>query len=423
MPMPWSSRGAVPGSSSNDLGGAPDGTGAQSSAADDVVKEILDAGGEAVASYDSVATPEGGAAIVQSAVDAFGSVDVLINNAGILRDKSIAKLELPDVEAILDVHLRGAFHTTIPAFRQMKEQGYGRLLFTTSSAGLFGNFGQANYGAAKMGLVGLSRIVALEGAKTNIRSNVIAPAAATRLTKELFGPAMDRMQPEDVVPMSVYLVSEDCEVSGEIYSAMGGRFARVFVGAVPGWIAERPRHRRRRGREPRADPRHDRLHHPRQRLRRARAAAEQGDLDRHDQGLRRRGRHDPVHQARQRRRPTTPTGRGRRARKALEDAGIAYDDDRAGRRRLRATATRPPASARVYELGLTGIPVVNVNNNCSTGSTALYLARQLVEGGIADCVLALGFEKMQRGSLGAGVRRPHEPARQARDRAVRAARA
>jgi len=219
----------------NDLGGASDGTGGGSSMADAVVKEIQEAGGQAVANYDSVSTPEGGAAIVQSALDAFGSVDVVINNAGILRDKTFAKLTPEDLEIVLDVHLKGAFYVSQPAFRHMKDAGYGRFLYTASAAGIFGNFGQTNYGAAKMGLVGLSNVLAVEGAKYNIKSNVIAPIAKTRLTEALLGPVADSLAPDCVTPLSVYLVSEACEVSHEIYSVGGGRFARIFIGLAPGW--------------------------------------------------------------------------------------------------------------------------------------------------------------------------------------------
>ena len=163
----------------NDLGGAADGTGAGSSMADEVVKEIEAAGGMAVANYDSVSTPEGGEAIVQTAVDNFGKVDIVINNAGILRDKSFSKLEPKNLEIVLDVHLKGAFFVSQPAFRVMKENNFGRFIFTASGAGIFGNFGQTNYGAAKMGLVGLSSVLAVEGAKNNIKCNVIAPIART----------------------------------------------------------------------------------------------------------------------------------------------------------------------------------------------------------------------------------------------------
>ena len=219
----------------NDLGGAADGTGGGSSMADAVVKEITEAGGQAVANYDSVSTPEGGEAIVKTAVDSFGGVDVVINNAGILRDKTFAKLEPQELEIVLDVHLKGAFFVSQPAFRHMKDKGYGRFLFTAAAAGIFGNFGQTNYGAAKMGLVGLSNVLAVEGAKYNIKSNVIAPIARTRLTESLLGPLAESLAPDCVTPLSVYLVSEASEISHEIYSVGGGRFARIFIGLSPGW--------------------------------------------------------------------------------------------------------------------------------------------------------------------------------------------
>ena len=153
----------------NDLGGAVDGTGSDKGAAQLVVDEIKAAGGEAVANTDSVATPEGGESIVQTAVDAFGKVDIVINNAGILRDKSFHNMTPDLVDPVLDVHLRGAFNVTGPAWKIMREQGYGRIVSTSSAAGIFGNFGQANYGAAKMGLVGFTNVLAVEGAKYNIR--------------------------------------------------------------------------------------------------------------------------------------------------------------------------------------------------------------------------------------------------------------
>ena len=223
----------------NDLGGNTDGTGAGTSMADLVVKEITEAGGEAVASYDSVSTPEGGAAIVQAAVDAFGTVDIVINNAGILRDKSFAKIEPADFDILIDVHLRGAFHVSQPAFKVMKEHGFGRFVHTTSAAGLFGNFGQGNYAAAKTGLIGLSNVLAIEGAKNNITSNVIAPIAKSRLTEDLLGPLADALQPELVTPLVVYLASPQCSITHEIYSVGGGRIARVFLGLTPGWVQEK----------------------------------------------------------------------------------------------------------------------------------------------------------------------------------------
>jgi NAD(P)-dependent dehydrogenase (short-subunit alcohol dehydrogenase family) len=197
----------------NDLGGGMDGRGGGSSMADAVVKEIAEAGGQAVASYDSVATAQGGEAIVETAVDRFGKVDIVINNAGILRDKTFVKLAAEDLESVIDVHLKGAFFVTQPAFRSMKENGYGRLLFTSSTSGLLGNFGQTNYGAAKAGLLGLSNVLALEGAKYGIKSNVIAPTARTRLTEDLLGPMAERLAPECVTPLALYLVSEACEVT------------------------------------------------------------------------------------------------------------------------------------------------------------------------------------------------------------------
>jgi NAD(P)-dependent dehydrogenase (short-subunit alcohol dehydrogenase family) len=203
------------------------------------VKEIVEAGGEAVANYDSVASPEGGEAIVQSALDRFGRVDIVVNNAGILRDKTFAKLPPEDLEAVLAVHLKGAFFVTQPAFRSMKDNGYGRLVFTASAAGLLGNFGQTNYGAAKMGLVGLSNVLAIEGAKYNIKSNVIAPIARTRMTEELLGPLAEALDPECVTPLVAYLVSEQCEVSHEVFTVGGGRYARMFVGVTKGWFAGR----------------------------------------------------------------------------------------------------------------------------------------------------------------------------------------
>jgi NAD(P)-dependent dehydrogenase (short-subunit alcohol dehydrogenase family) len=219
----------------NDLGGSVDGTGSGAAAADLVVKEIEAAGGTAVANYDSVSTPEGGEAIVQSAVDNFGRVDVAINNAGILRDRSLIKMSPEEWDAVLDVHLRGAYCVSRPAFRVMKENNYGRFVFTASAAGVFGNFGQGNYGAAKMGLVGLSNVVSQEGLKNNIKSNVIAPIALTRMTTGIMDNLGLKLDPEYVTSMVVYLSSEECEQTHEIYSVGAGRYARIFVGLCPGW--------------------------------------------------------------------------------------------------------------------------------------------------------------------------------------------
>ena len=221
----------------NDLGGAVDGTGASSTAADAVVEEIRSAGGEAVASYDSVSTREGGAAIVRTALDAFETVDVVINNAGILRDRSFANMTADEIDAVIDVHLRGAFHVSQPAFVVMKENGYGRFVHTTSASGLFGNFGQANYGAAKAGIMGLSNVLAIEGIKYDIKSNAVAPIARTRMTEELLGPFAELVDPKQVMPLVVYLCSEGNQLTHEVFTAGGGRYARIFLGTNPGWLA------------------------------------------------------------------------------------------------------------------------------------------------------------------------------------------
>ena len=220
----------------NDLGGAVDGSGSDKGAAERVVDEIKSLGGDAVADTNSVATPEGGKAIVQTAVDAYGTVDIVINNAGILRDKAFHNMEPDLMNPVFDVHLKGAFHVTQPAWVIMREKGYGRIISTSSAAGIFGNFGQTNYGAAKMGLVGFTRVLAVEGAKYNIKANAIAPLALTRMTETIMGALGDKLDPGLVSPIVTYLAHEDCPVSGQTFSVGGGRVAQVFIGETKGYF-------------------------------------------------------------------------------------------------------------------------------------------------------------------------------------------
>ncbi|HEV7688991.1 MAG TPA: SDR family oxidoreductase [Acidimicrobiia bacterium] len=220
----------------NDLGGSVDGQGASSGPAQQVVDEITAAGGVAVVDTNSVSSEEGGLAIVQTALDAFSRVDIIVNNAGILRDKSFGSMT-PDMwDAVINVHLRGAYCVSRAAWPHLREQNYGRIVSTSSAAGIFGNFGQANYGAAKMGLVGLTRVLAQEGARNNIKVNAIAPVARTRMTEDLLGPLADKLDPSLVSPLVAYLASEDCPLSGEVFSAGGGRVARIFVAEALGYF-------------------------------------------------------------------------------------------------------------------------------------------------------------------------------------------
>jgi NAD(P)-dependent dehydrogenase (short-subunit alcohol dehydrogenase family) len=219
----------------NDLGGSVSGEGGSAGPAHTTAKEIEDLGGVAVADTNSVATPEGGEAVVQTAIDAFGRVDIVINNAGILRDKTFHNMTPDLLNPVLDVHLKGAFYVTRPAWIKMREQNYGRVLNTSSNSGILGNFGQSNYGAAKMGLVGLTRVLAAEGARYNIKANALAPVARTRMTEELLGPMAANLDPALVSPIAAWLVHEDCPVTGEIYSAAGGRIARMFIGLTEGY--------------------------------------------------------------------------------------------------------------------------------------------------------------------------------------------
>ncbi|MGB5169346.1 MAG: SDR family NAD(P)-dependent oxidoreductase [Acidimicrobiia bacterium] len=220
----------------NDLGGSVAGEGADASPADSVVEEIRSNGGTAVAEYSSVANPEGGAAIIAHAEEEFGRVDILISNAGILRDRTLAKMEVDDLRAVLSVHLEGAFYVTMPAFRLMKAQQYGRIIFASSGSGVFGNFGQTNYAAAKAGLVGFMNALKLEGANYDVLVNAVAPIAHTRMTEEILGDMADRFDADSVAPAVAYLASEANRYSGELWSVGGGSVSRVFTALCEGYF-------------------------------------------------------------------------------------------------------------------------------------------------------------------------------------------
>lgn len=204
-------------------------------AAQSVVDEITALGGRATADSNSVATPEGGAAIVDRAVNELGRIDIVVNNAGIVRDKTFANMTPDLMQAVLDVHLAGAFYVTRPAYVHMKQQGYGRIVSITSAAGLFGNFGQTNYGAAKAGIVGFTRVLALEGRKYGVSANVVAPIAATLMSAGILDEEWERRLRSDLVsPAIAWLAHEDCDVTGEILSAAAGRIARIFIAETQG---------------------------------------------------------------------------------------------------------------------------------------------------------------------------------------------
>ena len=214
----------------NDLGSALDGSGSSHSAADVVVNEIKAAGGQAVSNYDSVSTVQGGESIVKTALDAFGSADILVNNAGIVRDHSLAKMTEEEWDLVMAVHLKGAYNVTKPALASMKDKNYGRVIFTSSGVGLYGNFGQANYAAAKMGLVGFMNTLVLENAKYNIKLNAIAPNAASRMTDKILPPPLfEKLKPEHIAPIVMWLSSEQNQDSGMIFNCMGGWYSRTAI--------------------------------------------------------------------------------------------------------------------------------------------------------------------------------------------------
>jgi NAD(P)-dependent dehydrogenase (short-subunit alcohol dehydrogenase family) len=226
----------------NDLGGSTDGVGSDEAAADTVVDEIRSAGGEAVANYDTVATVEGGQSIVNTALDAFGRVDILINNAGILRDKTFVNMEEENWDVVIDVHLKGAYCVTRPAFINMKSNGYGRIVMTGSVSGVIGNFGQTNYAAAKFGIAGLTNALKLEGAKYDIKVNVILPGAVTRLSAATMpGEMYEGFTIDKVTPVVLYMCSEQCVDTGMYIHALAGYFGRSNIVTGPGtFFAEAP---------------------------------------------------------------------------------------------------------------------------------------------------------------------------------------
>jgi NAD(P)-dependent dehydrogenase (short-subunit alcohol dehydrogenase family) len=220
----------------NDLGGTSiDGSGDITDSAQAVADEITAAGGRAVADRNGVSDVDGAAAMVQAAVDAFGRIDIVVNNAGILRDKTFLSQTPEFVDPVLDVHLKGSLHVTRAAWSHFREQKYGRVVLTSSAAGLFGNSGQANYAAAKTGLIGLMNVLVHEGEKYGINTNIISPVAETRMTSHVIGALAGRVDARLISPVAAYLVHDSCDVSGHIYSVGGGRVARVFLGLTHGW--------------------------------------------------------------------------------------------------------------------------------------------------------------------------------------------
>jgi NAD(P)-dependent dehydrogenase (short-subunit alcohol dehydrogenase family) len=230
----------------NDLGGSMHGDGADTSIADAVVEEIERAGGVATASHDSVDSPEGGEAIVRTAIDRFGRLDAVVSNAGIFNSVAFEDMSPADWRRMLSVHLDGGFYLSQPAYREMKAAGYGRFVFISSSGGMFGQPMEAHYAAAKAGLVGLANVIAIEGAQHGILANTVLPFGFSRMVTETVGDPkaleetgfLKLIQPELVVPIVAFLASRACEFTHQNYSACAGRFSRVFVGLGEGWLAE-----------------------------------------------------------------------------------------------------------------------------------------------------------------------------------------
>ena len=227
----------------NDPGASLKGDGIDLGPAEAVVREIKADGGEAVASTASVATPAGGQAIIQAALDHFGRIDILIHNAGIVRRAPLTEMSYEDFELVLDVHLRGAFHVVRPAFPLMCKAGYGRIVLTSSINGLYGNYKNANYSVAKAGTLGLSSVAALEGAEHGVKSNVILPAAVTRMSEGVDTSAFPPMPPEMVAPAVGWLAHESCAITGEMLISAAGRVARAYVAETqgvyrPAWTIE-----------------------------------------------------------------------------------------------------------------------------------------------------------------------------------------
>jgi NAD(P)-dependent dehydrogenase (short-subunit alcohol dehydrogenase family) len=227
----------------NDTGGSLQGRGVDAGPAEDVAQEIKAAGGEAVACTESVATPDGGRAIVQAALDHFGRIDILIHNAGNVRSASMKEMTQEDFDAVLNVHLKGAFHVVRPAFPLMCKQGYGRIVLTSSIGGLYGNHKVANYGVAKAGMIGLSNVVAIEGEAEGVKCNLIVPGAVTRMAEGLDISAYPPMSPELVSPVVGWLAHESCSITGEMLISIAGRVAKAYLAETrgvyrPSWSIE-----------------------------------------------------------------------------------------------------------------------------------------------------------------------------------------